>query len=72
MTDEVRKRDARSIFRFLATTVSVVCFIFAVAFRLFPVAEDTWVPVYIFCGVGALMAGIALTGNFPWWGRDKL
>ena len=71
MAEEKRKPDARPIFRRLAGGVAVVSFMLAAVFAFAPIEGDMWKTVYICMAVGVIMAGIALTGNWPWWGRSR-
>jgi hypothetical protein len=71
MVNEDRNRDARPFFRRLAGGVAVVCFILAAIFGLAPIEGDLRAAVYSCLAVGVIMAGIALTGNWPWWGSKS-
>jgi len=71
MPDETCKPDAGPAFRRLAGGVAFVCFLLAAGFAFGKFEGDLQVPAYVCLAVGVVMAGIALTGNWPWWGRDK-
>ena len=71
MANGSRKPDARPLFRRLAGGVAVACFILAAVFNFVPIKADVRPVVYISLFVGVIMAGIAVTGNWPWWGRGR-
>ena len=69
---------ARPLFRRLAGLLSVCGYILAALSLILPAADPSpgrhfyFGPAFFVClAVGAIMGGIALTGRWPWWGRDK-
>jgi hypothetical protein len=69
MAGEERKPDARRVFRFLAGVIAVFCFILFAWFVFGPDRGDAGLLPFFFLASGFMMAGLALTGNVPWWGR---
>jgi hypothetical protein len=70
MTDEVRKPDARPPIRRLAGGLAIVCFILVFAYG-FASEGDSRPATYTCLAIGVTLAGIALAGDWPWWGRGK-
>ena len=69
MADEERKPVIRRVFRFFAGAIAVVCFILFAFLAFAPNMGDTGLMPYFWLACGVIMAGLALTGNVPWWRR---
>jgi hypothetical protein len=71
MADEERKPVIRRVFRILAGSIAIVCFILAAWFALGPDWRDAGLLPYIFLACGFATAGLALTGNALWRGSAR-
>jgi FAD/FMN-containing dehydrogenase len=59
------------LFRRLAAGLAIVVAILAAVFGFALIEGDVRLAVYVCLAIAVVMAGTALTGNWPWWGRNK-